>query len=129
MYEFNVTLPLPFDQAVPLVKETLMGEHLGVVSEVDVQAIMKAKLNKDIPAYKIFGACNPVLADRILSVEPNAGTLLPCTFIMRAEGDGTVVSFMEPGAVLGLAACAEAKQVADEAKAKLERVVAKLQTP
>ncbi|MCG7987989.1 MAG: DUF302 domain-containing protein [Candidatus Thiodiazotropha lotti] len=54
-----------------------MEEHLGVVSDVDVQAILKNKLDKDIPPYHIFGACNPALADRVIQQEPNAGTLLP----------------------------------------------------
>ncbi len=81
-----------------------MEEHLGIVSEVDVQAILKAKIDKAIPNYRIFGACNPKLADRIISEEPNAGTLLPCNFIMRESETGqVVVSFMDPVAVLGLA--------------------------
>ena len=74
MYEFNLTLNLPFDQAVEKVRETLMGEQLGVVSEIDVQAIFKAKMDKDIAPYRIMGACNPKLAERVLEAEPNAGT-------------------------------------------------------
>lgn len=127
MYEFNLTLSLPFDAAVEKVKETLMSEHLGIVSDVDVQGIFKAKMDKDIPAYHIFGACNPKLADRVLAAEPNAGTLLPCNFIMRDEGNGnTVVSFMDPISVLGLSEHPEMQAVASEAKEKLQRVAAKL---
>jgi uncharacterized protein (DUF302 family) len=128
MYEFNLTLPLPFDAAMEKVRETLMSEHLGIVSDVDVQAIFKAKMDKDIPAYHILGACNPKLADRVLSSEPNAGTLLPCNFVLREDENGdTVVSFMDPVAVLGLTQTDEPKAVAAEAKAMLERVAEKLQ--
>ncbi len=128
MYEFNVTLDLPFDQALEKVRETLMSEHLGVVSDVDVQAIFKAKLGKEIPAYHIYGACNPGLADRVIGAEPNAGTLLPCNFVLREAGDGkTVVSFMDPVPVLGLSESEEVRAVAAEAREKLQRVVEKLQ--
>lgn len=128
MYEFNLTLKQPFDQAMERVRQVLMEHQLGIVSDVDVQATFKAKMDKDIPAYRILGACNPKLADRVLSAEPNAGVLLPCNLILRAEGEGeTVVSFMDPMAVLGLSADAEVKLVAAEAKEKLLRVVEQLQ--
>ncbi len=127
MYEFNVTLNQPFATAAETVRETLMSEHLGIVSEVDVQAIFKNKLQKDVPAYKILGACNPKLADRVIAAEPNAGTLLPCNFILRAVDDQTtVVSFMDPKVVLGLSASAEVRKVADEAYDILQRVMNKL---
>ena len=127
MYEMNLTLDLPFDAALEKVKETLMANHLGVVSDVDVQAIFKNKMDKDIPAYHIYGACNPGLADRVISAEPNAGTLLPCNFIMREEGGSTVVSFMDPVTVLGLSQAAEVRAVAAEAKGMIEKVMEQLQ--
>ncbi len=127
MYEFNITLNQPFDQAMERVRQVLMEHQLGIVSDVDVQATFKAKMDKDIPAYHILGACNPKLADRVLTAEPNAGVLLPCNLIMREQSsDETVVSFMDPPAVLGLSSSAEVKQVADEAKDKLLKVVAQL---
>jgi len=122
MYEFNLTLNLPFEQAVEKVRETLMGEQLGVVSEIDVQAIFKAKMDKDIAPYRIMGACNPKLAERVLEAEPNAGTLLPCNFVMRAEGDVTVVSFMDPASVLALSENETVREIGSEARAKLQRV-------
>lgn len=128
MYEFHAELNLPFDQALEKVRATLMEEHLGIVSDVDVQAIFKNKMDKEIPAYHIYGACNPKLADRVISAEPNAGTLLPCNFIMRETADNTVVvSFMDPVAVLGMTVTEEPKTVAKEAKEMLLRVVKKLQ--
>ena len=97
------------------------------MSEIDVQAVFKAKMGKDIPAYRILGACNPGLADRVLAAEPNAGALLPCNVVVRDAGQGrTVVSFMDPVAVLGLSSSPAAQAVAAEARAKLERVAAKL---
>ena len=83
MYEFNLTLDLPFEQALEKVREALMSEHLGIVSEVDVQAIFKAKMDKDIPPYRILGACNSKLADRVLSLGRtqcrHPAALQPCT--------------------------------------------------
>ena len=128
MYEFNTELNLSFDEALEKVRAALMEEHLGIVSDVDVQAIFKNKMDKVIPAYHIYGACNPKLADRVISAEPNAGTLLPCSFIMRETDTGSVVvSFMDPIAVFGMAETEEPKVVAQEAKVMLERVIEKLQ--
>lgn len=127
MYEFNTEIDLPFEQAQEKVLATLMEEHLGIVSDVDVQAIFKNKMDKSIPAYHIYGACNPKLAERVIASEPNAGTLLPCNFIMRETDSGkTLVSFMDPESVLGLCNTEEPKKVAVEAKEKLLRVVEKL---
>ena len=127
MYEFNVTLDLPFAAAMDHVREALMSEHLGVVSDVDVQAIFANKIDKQIEPYHILGACNPKLADRVIGAEPNAGVLLPCNVVVRAEGDArTVVSFLDPVAALGATTSAAPKVVADEAKAMLLRVAARL---
>ena len=126
-YEFNTTLQSGFEEAIERVRAVLMEEHLGVVSEVNVQAIFKAKMDKDIPPYRIFGACNPKLASQILEVEPNAGTLLPCNFIMYETTPGNVVvSFMDPVTVLGLAQSDAAQEVGKVAKEKLLRVINKL---
>ena len=126
-YEFNTTLQSGFEEAIERVRAVLMEEHLGVVSEVNVQAIFKAKMDKNIPPYRIFGACNPKLASQILEVEPNAGTLLPCNFIMYETTPGNVVvSFMDPVTVLGLAQSDAAQEVGKVAKEKLLRVIDKL---
>ena len=128
MYQFNLTLDLPYDAAMEKVRESLMSEKLGIVSDVDVQAIFKNKMDKDIPPYHILGACNPKLADRVIGAEPNAGTLLPCNVVVREDDAGnTVVSFLDPVAALGLTESDEPKAVAAEAKAMLERVMQKLQ--
>ncbi|HPE81245.1 MAG: DUF302 domain-containing protein [Sedimenticolaceae bacterium] len=127
MYEFNLTLDLPFDQAVEKVREALLSEHLGIVSDVDVQSIFQNKMGKAIRPYHIYGACNPKLADRVIASEPNAGVLLPCNFILRETDEGnTVLSFMDPVPVLGLTATQEPKAVAAEARVMLQNVVARL---
>ena len=125
-YEFNVTLDLLFDEALEKVKKVLMDHHLGVVSDVDVQAIFKNKMGKEVPAYHIYGACNPKLADRVISTEPNAGTLLPCNFVMYEKDGKTVVSFMDPVPVLGLSSAEEVNAVAKEAREILQKVAAEL---
>jgi uncharacterized protein (DUF302 family) len=127
MYEFNTSLTGSYDQVLEKVRAVLMEEQLGIVSEVDVQAVFKAKMDKEIPPYRILGACNPKLADQVLAAEPNAGTLLPCNLIVREEAPGSVVvSFMDPEAVLGLTDSDAVKEVGRIAKEKLLRVVEKL---
>ena len=127
MYEFNTTLSGSYDEVLEKVRAVLMEEQLGIVSEVDVQAIFKAKMEKEIPPYRILGACNPKLADQVLDDEPNAGVLLPCNFIVREASPGSiVVSFMDPEAVLNLTDSDVAKEVGKIAKEKLQRVVEKL---
>jgi uncharacterized protein (DUF302 family) len=128
MYEFNLTLNQSFDEAMASVRDALMSEHLGIVSEVDVQAVFANKIGKQIAPYRILGACNPKLADRVISAEPNAGVLLPCNVVVRAETDAvTVVSFLDPVAALSHADSDEPKAVADEARAMLDRVRQKLE--
>lgn len=127
MYEFNIELEMDFDQAVDALHQALLAEKLGVVSEVNVQAIMKKKLDKDIEPYRILGACNPLLASRVIAAEPNAGALLPCNVVVRASGDNRVViSFMDPMTVLGLAENDVVNEVAQEARQILERVIERL---
>jgi len=129
MYEFNISLDQPFEQALERVRAALMAQQLGIVSEIDVQSVFKQKMQKDIPPYRILGACNPKLAERVLDAEPNAGALLPCNLVVRDAGDNrTTVSFMDPVAVLGLSSSAAVNAVAAEAKAKLLVVLASLET-
>jgi len=127
MYEFNVTLTTPFDQAVADVSAALAAVGFGIVSDVDVRAILLSKLGKEIPRYRILGTCNPGLADRVISAEPNAGVLLPCNVVVRAVDERTtVVSFMQPSAMLDMTLTEEPKVVAAEAANMLQEVVGKL---
>ncbi|HSQ08814.1 MAG TPA: DUF302 domain-containing protein [Chromatiaceae bacterium] len=128
MYTFGVTLDLPFDAAAEKTIAALAAEKLGIVSDVNVAAILKAKLGEDIGAYRILGACAPGLAKRVIEAVPTAGALLPCSVVVRSLGEGrTAVDFMDPVTVLGLAQSPATDAVAAEARAILERVCAALQ--
>jgi uncharacterized protein (DUF302 family) len=126
-YAFEVVLSTDVETAIARLTDALKAEKLGIVSDVDVAAILKKKLDKDVPPYRILGACAPGLALRVIEAEPNAGTLLPCNVVVRGTDEGsTVVAFMDPVTVLELEAHSAVRAVADEAKAILERVVTHL---
>ncbi len=126
MYSFSVTRNEPVDAAIERLRAVLQAHHLGIVSDVDVQKILQAKLGEDIPPYRILGACNPGLAKRVVTADPAAGTLLPCNIVVRGEGEGTVIHFMDPEPVLALADHPELAAVAREAKEILQQVAAEL---
>jgi len=123
MYGFSTKFNGSYDDAVTRVTEELAKEGFGVLTEIDVKAVMKKKLDLDKRPYKILGACNPVLANQALTAEPDIGLLLPCNVVVREEEDGSVtVAFMDPSAVLDLVQQEGVHELAGEVKAKLERV-------
>jgi len=122
-YGFGKTVASSFDAAVEKVTQELQKEGFGVLTDIDVKATLKKKLNQDIPPYRILGACNPPLAHRALTAEPSIGLLLPCNVVVRQDDAGKVyVEFMDPNAVLELVDKPEIGQLASEVRQKLERV-------
>lgn len=123
MYGFTVDVECSFDEAVEKVTEELQKEGFGVLTEIDVKATLKKKLDIDKRPYKILGACNPVLANQALDAEPDIGLLLPCNVIVRENESGTVtVGFMDPSSVLGLVQREELKSLGEEVLSRLHRV-------
>ena len=126
-FGFGTQVELSFDAAIEKVTTELEKEGFGVMSDIDVAAKMKAKLDKDMPAYRILGACNPGLAYQAISAVADIGLLLPCNVLVREDVSGSVhVDFMDPQSVLSLVGDAGIAPLAGEVKAKLQRVMAAL---
>jgi uncharacterized protein (DUF302 family) len=128
---FQVQLPDPYEQAIEKVTAALKTEGFGVLTQIDVQATLKNKLNADFRPYTILGACNPPLAHRALQSNPMVGTLLPCNVTVEATEGGSLVSIINPEMMLTLeplSSDSEIMEVASEARARLERVAASLRT-
>lgn len=122
MYAFSTTTNQSYADAIETVIEVLKEQGFGVLTEIDVKAVFKEKLDIDRRPYMILGACNPVLASKALEDEPDIGLLLPCNVVVREEKGGTVtVAFMDPTAVLGLVDNPDVKALAEDVKGRLEK--------
>jgi uncharacterized protein (DUF302 family) len=123
MYGFSITQNGTMDEVVQKVNDALKTEGFGILTEIDVQATLKNKIDVDRKPYKILGACNPQLANQTINAEPDIGLLLPCNVVVREEDDGTMtVAFMDPMVVMDLVDNPKVHEVAIDVKARLERV-------
>ncbi|HUT41572.1 MAG TPA: DUF302 domain-containing protein [Gammaproteobacteria bacterium] len=123
MYGFNVSVSGDMQSVREKVTAELQKEGFGVLTEIDVAATLKKKLDVDRKPYLILGACNPVLANQAINADPDIGLLLPCNVLLREEDDGSItVGFMDPTAVLGLVDTEGVAQLASEVRSRLERV-------
>ncbi len=124
----TVRLRTGYEAALALTVEALKAEGYGVLTEIDVKDTLKKKLDVDFRPYKILGACNPPLAYRALTAAPEVGLLLPCNVTVAAVEDNlTEVALVDPSSMLGVVDNPDLKPIADEARARLERVAAALQ--
>jgi uncharacterized protein (DUF302 family) len=122
-YAFSTTTTGSFPATLVKVTEALKAEGFGVLTEIDVAATLKAKLEIDSRPYKILGACNPQFAHQAIAADPDIGLLLPCNVIVREEADGQVtVGFMDPAAVLGMVGNPQVTAIGETVRAKLVRV-------
>lgn len=123
-FGFGKQVDLEFDAAIDKVTADLQTEGFGVLSDIDVAAKMKEKLDKDMPRYRILGACNPALAYQAVNAVPDIGLLLPCNVLVREDEVGGVhVSFMDPKSVLSLVGSPDVEPLAAEVRERLERVL------
>jgi uncharacterized protein (DUF302 family) len=125
-YGTRVTVPLPFDEAIARATALLKDEGFGVLTRIDVQQTLQEKIGVEFRRYVILGACNPKLAHRALEAELDVGLLLPCNVTVYETEGGTVVSFVDPAAMMGAAGNEQLRAVAAEAGARLARVRAAL---
>ncbi len=126
-YYFSKTLEMPFDEAIAHVTEALKGEGFGVLTEIDVKATLKKKLDVDFRNYRILGACNPPFAYRALQEEDKIGTMLPCNVIVQEMGEGVVeVAAIDPIASMQAVDNPALGDVAVQVQARLKQVVESL---
>lgn len=124
-YGFGKAVDIPFQEAITKVTQALQQEGFGILSDIDVAATLKKKIGKDIPPYRILGACNPPLAERAIGLDPSIGLLLPCNVVVRQDESGRVhVEFMNTDAVLQLVDKPGIAELASEVRQRLERVMA-----
>ncbi|WP_326798277.1 DUF302 domain-containing protein [Streptomyces sp. NBC_01808] len=123
-YDRTVHLDTDFTTAVARTREALAAQGFGILTEIDVTATLKAKLDHDMEDYVILGACNPPLARRALDADRSIGLLLPCNVVVRRDGDRTAVQALDPGTMVTLTGLDALRPVAEEATERLDAALA-----
>ncbi|MBK8899585.1 MAG: DUF302 domain-containing protein [Anaerolineaceae bacterium] len=124
---FDVYVNCSYDEAITAVTDELKKEGFGVLTEIDVKATLKKKIDVDFRPYKILGACNPNLAHKALSLAPQIGLMLPCNVTVSQEGDGRIlVSIINPQQMMGMVDHPELEAIACDAEERLRRVASAL---
>ena len=132
-FALSTVLRTSFDDAVTRTREALAGQGFGVLTEIDMQATLKAKLGEDMEQFLILGACNPPLAHRAVDVNRQIGLLLPCNVVVRADPAdpadeaAVLVEAMDPQVLVDVTGEEQLKPVADEVAAKLRAAIDSLQ--
>ena len=122
----STSLQVPFDDAVTRTREALAGQGFGVLTEIDMKATLKAKLDQDMENYLILGACNPPLAHRAVEIDRQIGLLLPCNVVVRTDPDDdtrVLVEAMNPQLLVQVTGDPALQEVADEVTAKLRAAI------
>ena len=126
-FTLSTTLSQPYDEAVNLTRQALAEQGFGILTEIDLRATLKTKLDVDVAPQVILGACRPALAYEALSVEPSIAAVLPCNVVVRALNDQTtLVEAFDPDAMMGLADSDALDAVAADAKQRLTAALAAL---
>jgi uncharacterized protein (DUF302 family) len=126
-YAYHAKLALSYEQAVDKVIAALKEQGFGVLTEIDVKATLKKKLDVDFRKYVILGACNPPLAHKALNTQLNIGLLLPCNVIVYEEDGGSVIQILDPIKMMEVAENPDLNPVAQDAQTRLQRVIEALQ--
>lgn len=120
-YARTITLDVPYEQAVPKVKEAFQAQGFGTLTEIDVRDTLKSKIAADVGPYVILGACNPQLAHRALEIDRQIGLLLPCNVVVRADGENhTLVQALDPQVMVAVPGLDQLQSVADEAGRRID---------
>lgn len=128
-YALTVRTAQPFEATATAVRDALAAQGFGILTEIDMAGTLKAKLDVDVPAQVILGACNPPLAYRALQAEESIGLLLPCNVVVRDAGDGqTIVQAMDPQVMVGVTENDALRTVADDAATRLRAALDALPT-
>jgi uncharacterized protein (DUF302 family) len=125
-YGIGRYLDEPYDKALPRVVDALKAEGFGVITEIDMQKTLKAKLDVDVAPHTILGACNPKLAHAALEIEPDLGVLLPCNVVVYATDRGTRVTAVNAGTMLGMVGNEKLDPIAAQIQERLDRVLESL---